>query len=671
VPSGATRLALSFDTADGAGAGRSRAPGLVGDGDRFTEGYGRRGIAASNHDDWGDIDGDGDLDLLKGGTEPFLHVYENAGGGRMVDRGRMTSGGEPWTFPNDAGHRAWLSPEVYDWDGDGDADLFVHFAAGPAINTVVRYENVTPRGGPPTFADRGPILTTSGRPVADRITIVDWDGDGRPDVLCGKDDALALHRNVGTDASVAGMTVADGTYLEANGVPLRLMAPRADAADSDGDGDLDLFVGTEDGRVYRFENVGTRTAPLLSGGRMVVYFDYMDIKAGVKVADFDGDGLLDLSVGRYWERAHLPDEPRRFGAFYKNVGTAGAPRFEAREPGPGVPHTEGWQPVDALRQNGVRAADWDGDGRRDLVVGDTDGFVWWFRNTTSARAPVFAEGVRLEADGRAIKVYGEEPETRLAGYARVDVTDWDGDGRVDLLVADGRGWLWLFLDGAPAGVPVLGRGRRVEAAGQPIDGTSRGSVLVTDFDADGKKDVIFAMVGEGPSRAPHWPPRAGADRAADRGFLFYRNLGADRAPVLAAPKWVKAGPDAREIDLTRPNLGDFVDWDGDGRRDLLACEFENNCRLWAGTGPRGPGRPRFGGPLEGVTILKPWTDQMISGLDAVDWNGDGRLDLLTGQGHGGSGVRFYDRGYLDDVLRGTVPRVTVEEIADRPGAPAR
>jgi hypothetical protein len=462
------------------------------------------------------------------------------------------------------------------------------------------------------------------------------------------------------------MSLADGVYLEANAMPLRLDSPRLDAADIDGDGDLDLFAGTEEGRVYLFRNVGTRTAPILAGGRMLVFFEYMDAKAGVKVADFDGDGLLDLVVGRYWERTHYGEQPRVFGRLYKNVGTGTGPRFEARDAAGGAPYTERFQPADAVRQNGVRAVDWDEDGKVDLLAGDTDGFVWLFRNTTGPLAPIFASPVRLTAGGRILRVYGEEPEARAAGYARVDVTDWNDDRRKDLLVADGRGWLFLFLNQGTNAAPVLGPGRRVRANGQPIDGTSRGSVLVRDWDGDGRKDVIFAMVGEGPSATYDWPPRSGP-RTTHRGLLYYRNVGTSAAPELTGPKWIKAGPDAVEIDVVRPNLGDYVDWDGDGKKDLIACEFELDCRLFRNTTSGAPGvRPRFDSSAEGEILLKPWTGQMISGADARDWNGDGDVDILTGQGHAGSGLRFYEHDYLEDVRRGTLPRVT-----RRPGVEAR
>jgi hypothetical protein len=364
-------------------------------------------------------------------------------------------------------------------------------------------------------------------------------------------------------------------------------------------------------------------------------------------------------VGRFWERSTHGAQPLVHGRLFKNVGTASAPRFEARDASGGAPFTEGFPPVDALRQNSVRAADWNGDGKLDLIAGDTDGYVWLFRNLAGRRAPLFAPGERLHAGGAALKVHGEEAEARAAGYARPDVVDWNDDGRKDLLVADGRGWLTLFLNQGTDAAPVLGRGRRVSANGRPIDGTSRGSVHVTDFNNDGRKDVLFGMVGEGPSRHYDWPP-LNKYRTRDRGILYYPNVGTDAAPVLGAPRWVKTGLEGAPADLLRPNLGGFVDWDGDGARDLIVCEFENFCQMFRNTTGGRPGRkPLFAGAA-GVTVLAQWTAQMISGADAVDWNGDGDLDLLTGQGHGGSGLRFFERDYLNDFVNGTFPVVTVE-----------
>ena len=102
----ARRLAVYFDTVESGLGQPRRYAGLVGDGDFFAEGYGRRAVAACAHDAWVDLDGDGRLVLVRGGTEPFLHVFRNVGAGRLVDGGRLTSAGAPLLFPNDDGHRA-------------------------------------------------------------------------------------------------------------------------------------------------------------------------------------------------------------------------------------------------------------------------------------------------------------------------------------------------------------------------------------------------------------------------------------------------------------------------------------------------------------------------------------------------------------------------------------
>ena len=70
-------------------------------------------------------------------------------------------------------------------------------------------------------------------------------------------------------------------------------------------------------------------------------------------------------------------------------------------------------------------------------------------------------------------------------------------------------------------------------------------------------------------------------------------------------------------------------------------------------------------------LLRGSSPQMISGVDAVDWDGDGRVDLLTGQGHGGSGLRFYARDWIEDELHGTHPVVGVIAVESRRGANAK
>lgn len=662
--------AVYFDTVESGLGKPTRYPGLVGDGDWFRQAYGRREIAASRYDTFADIDGDGDLDLLKGGTEPYIYVWENIGGNRYVERGRLTNGGSLWELPKEnVNNRSWLSVEANDWDNDGDQDLFIHFviASNNYSGKVVRYENVTVPGGTLTFIDRGPLVTQSGNYINSTVTIIDWDGDGQKDILAGQDGIVTFYRNIGTNNSLTDIKLADGVYLTANGVPIQLWSPRMDCADIDNDGDLDLFVGMEDGRIYLFENRGSRTSPLLVEGRIVAFYEggYMDLGPGIKLADFNGDGLLDFAVGRYWERSHWGWDPRVYGRLYVNVGTPTSPKFQVADAWSGCPYTEEFQKINVNRQNGVRAVDWDNDGRMDLIASDTDGFVWLYRNTTNQLFPIFDKERRLMAGGDFIKVLGEEERRVRDGYARTDVCDWNNDGKKDLLVADGRGWIFLYLNIGSDAEPVLAAGVRLHAWNQnhtallPIDGTARSSVMVCDWDGDGRKDVIHAICGQGNySENYNWPSRGG-DRSWESGFLFYRNIGTDDMPVLDYPKWVTDRYGNVITYPSRPNCGSFVDWDGDGRKDFIAAEFENSIRLYRNIG-NPVGEPVFE-DIFGITLVRPYTVQMISGAEAKDWNGDGDIDILTGQGHGGKGLRFYERDYIEDFIHGTHPIITTGE----------
>ena len=642
VPSGAKR-----EQSD-----RDRYHGLVGDGDFFRHRRHKREINASHFDQFVDFDGDGDLDLFKGGVEPLVYCFENVGGNCLVDRGRLANGGRLFALPCSKANRSWLTVAFYDIDGDGDQDFFPSFGDGPDAGQIIFYRNTTPRGGTTlSFSRVGPLRTSSGAPLAGgpqaggwfpSITFVtDWDGEsnGRIDALVGSNHRCWLYRGNGFHADGSPL-FADPVAVQAGGTEIQLVNPRFEAADIDADGDLDLFAGTQPGAIWIFENTGTHAKPALAAGRVVgLDGKYLigDAHSGVKIADFDGDGLLDLTAGRFWERGDLnyTNSPRDFGGFYRNIGSKTAPRF-ARDT-KAAPFTERFQICDAVRQNSVRAADWDGDSKPDLLAGDTDGFVWLFRNESGRRFPLFALGEKLRVGDRPLSV------TATGGHARLDVCDWNNDGKLDLLTADGHGTVTLFLNQREAGKPKLAAGEQLSAGGKPIQVGGRASVLVCDWNSDGRKDLVLAD---------------------DKGYYWARNVGTDDAPVLAAISPIQPGGQA--VRYVRPNLGSLDDWDGDGKRDLVGCHFENSIRFYHNIGPPKRGaEPRFADP-EGVTILTASSPQMISGADAVDWNGDGDIDLLTGQGHGGSGLIFYERDWIEDELAGTHPLVTVGAVESKP-----
>ncbi|MBN1418602.1 MAG: VCBS repeat-containing protein [Planctomycetes bacterium] len=636
-----TRYAVYLETTDVGRAPPRRYPGPVGDGDFFRETFQRREIGASHFDAFCDLDGDGDLDLFRGGVEPTIACFENLGGNRFVERGGLASAGEPLVLPHNAANgRSWVLPHFCDLDRDGDQDFFPSFMDGPYARRIVLFENAGHGADPRTFIDRGPLRTVSGTPVAGGEAaggwfpsvafVEDFDGDGGgTDLIVGTNDRCYLYRSLGR-AESGGWRWADAEALRAGGEEIVLFNPCFAVADLDGDGDRDLVAAPQAGGIFFYENTAgdARARPRFAKGVPLasdLVHTVPSTHPRVTIADFTGDGLLDISIDRAWEATdpRFPAAKRDYGALLANTGTAASPAWTRVDADHGAPHTEGFEICDALRQNVVRAVDWDEDGRTDLIAGDCVGSVWLFRNRTGQRAPIFAPGVRLEAGGAPLSLASS------GGHARPDVCDWNADGRKDLIVSDGDGTVTVFLNEGANDAPALAAGRKVEVwtdgVPAPIDRGTRSHILVCDWDGDGRNDLLFSDE-ENP------------------GFYVFENHGTAAEPRLAP---AKALPIAAFV---RPNFGSFVDWDGDGKKELIACEFEHSIRLF-----------RDGDP-KGVPLVQPPSIMMISGADAIDWNRDGDIDILTGQGHGGSGLRYFERDWIDDEARGTHPRAHIEGL---------
>lgn len=195
--------------------------------------------------------------------------------------------------------------------------------------------------------------------------------------------------------------------------------------DLDGDGQLDILSGSWPGELYFFKGQGK--------GRFVAADKLKDrdnkvIKLGsastVFAADWDGDGVLDLLVGDIGGHVWL----------VPNGGTAkkrvfGSPRkLEADGKVIQAPHGDS-HPV---------LADWDGDGVPDLIVGCGDGSVRWYRNVGTPKVPKLAAAKVLVHESSFGKKFPPQPSAKdqPCMRAKVCVVDWDGDGRLDLLLGD-------------------------------------------------------------------------------------------------------------------------------------------------------------------------------------------------------------------------------------------
>jgi hypothetical protein len=141
----------------------------------------------------------------------------------------------------------------------------------------------------------------------------------------------------------------------------------------------------------------------------------------VHPVDWDGDGDYDLIVGDIVGNVYL----------IPNEGTPKAYAF-----GKEKRLFAGGQPVRVQSRAGPCAADWDGDGDLDLLVGADDGSVSLFRNTGSRQAPELAAAVQLVPPGEAGSRAEAPKEARRGTRSKICVADWNGDGRLDLLVGD-------------------------------------------------------------------------------------------------------------------------------------------------------------------------------------------------------------------------------------------
>jgi hypothetical protein len=209
--------------------------------------------------------------------------------------------------------------------------------------------------------------------------------------------------------------------------------------------------------------------------------------------DFDADGQMDLLTGSYWPGHLYLFRGRSDGTFVKGEILTDAS-------GEKLHGGDTWKEENEPDMDSLAAVpfawDADADGDLDLLIGNIAGRVILIPNEGTAQKPAFRRDKRraLEAGGRAISVPG--------GDAGPVIADWDQDGVPDLLVGAGDGSVHFFRNSGSkrepkfdAGAELLkksshGYSNAVEHGGTPSGHGSRTKVCVTDWNSDGKPDLL-------------------------------------------------------------------------------------------------------------------------------------------------------------------------------------
>ncbi|NOY78873.1 MAG: VCBS repeat-containing protein [Calditrichaeota bacterium] len=577
-----------------------------------------------------DYDGDGDMDLLVSCRDkPYNGIY---------------------FFENKQGNKKFPVFESEKRLADGLSNIRPSFVKGMVRLLLPGEELVDYRKT--LFSKRKKIYPKSklldGRVREKDWKYADYDGDGDLDLIVGEgfwgdygwDNAFdaqgrwrngPLHgfvfwiENKGTDAKPR---YGDPQQIFAGGKPVDVYGmPSPNLADFDGDGDLDLICGEFLDQFTYFENVGDRRHPRYAKGQLLTFQGkpiHMDLEMIVPVAvDWDKDGDVDLVVGQEDGRV----------ALIENTGKVvdGQPQF--------LPPRFFRQKARFLKFGALAtpfSVDWDGDGDEDLICGNTAGYLGFIENLDGGDPPRWAAPRYLRANGSVIRIRAgkngsiQGPAEAKWGYTVPVVADWDGDGLPDIVVNSIWGKVVWYRNRGTRQKPKLEAARPIvgDWTGKPpkpawnwwnpkdhhLVTQWRTTPFAVDLNHDGLVDLVMLDT---------------------EGYLsFFERTRKNGNLVLLPGKrifYLKEGDKKKLLRLNARKAGHsgrrkftLVDWDRDGRLDLLINS--RNVDFYKNVAEK-PGEFVF----ENRGTL---SDQRLAGHSTcptiVDWDKNGVPDLLVG-----------------------------------------
>jgi enediyne biosynthesis protein E4 len=462
------------------------------------------------------------------------------------------------------------------------------------------------------FPNASRTVPIPGEHLPPGVAVLDYDGDGRPDLFLPGGDGNRLYRNRGdgTFEDVAAAAGVAGPEGEAVG---------ALAFDYDNDGRPDLYVTYLDRPNLLFHNRGDGTFEEVGARAGVALKDYCTSAAAI---DYDRDGNPDLYVLVYGHPDYGPD-----------LSASNAPPnhlFHNNGDGTFSDVTAASKTGDTGWGLAVETADLDGDGWPDLYIANDFGNHAYLHN---------------EGDGTFSNLSKKAGVLDPGFGMGVAIDDYDGDGRLDLFVSNysfplnwflrdpmypmppfpyslGRPFVWRRLTTLSRGSSLFRNlgGNRFEPTADEADvwdtSWSWGCVFV-DADMDGRPD-LFVVNGMATGKnatereIEFWGKMSVEFDKFQKGIAvadfgddslwghppkrFYRNRDGKRFDELAAVAGLESDANQRGVVV--------VDVNGDGAPDLFATGFLQPPSLWVNRNPSRAkslvvaleGDPRAAGP---------------------------------------------------------------------------
>ena len=400
--------------------------------------------------------------------------------------------------------------------------------------------------------------------------------------------------------------------------------PSANFADFDNDGDLDIVCGEFIDKFTYFENIGSRTKPKYSSGRILTYLGNpitMDLEMIIPVAiDWDRDGDVDFIVGQEDGRVAFIENT---GKLINNIPQFNTPTFFKQQ-------------ADDIKFGALvtpYSIDWDNDGDEDLICGNTAGYIGFIENLSGGENPKWAEPIYLKADDEVIRIQAgyngsiQGPCETKWGYTTLSVGDWDNDGLPDIIINSIWGKIIWFKNIGTKTNPKLTEAQpiKVEWNGKnlkpfwnwwkPEDNNLvtqwRTTPIIIDWNKDGLSDLIM-LDHEGFLSFFERTKQDGKLKLLPGKHIFYN----EKNELLQLNKKTAGGSGRRKLTI--------VDWDLDGKLDLLVnsknVDFYKNIS-----------EPNGKIVFENMGMI---SEQILAGHTTspttVDWDKNGIPDLLLG-----------------------------------------